>query len=721
MGAFDTTSFEIKGRPLIATSERGGEWIATSLYSVEHLDERFEHRVVIISRLMDETTLLGQGVTLCYQPTEASSRVKARHFHGYCIEVRQVGRMESRGYVQYELILTAWSWFLSQRTNCRVFQQQKTGEIISTLCREHGFNADLTLKVSSDKQREYCVQYNESDWAFVSRLVVAQGWFLFFKQEDGKHQLIIGETNHIFKDCGESDIEYFVGSSKLQRAITLWEHQYRMGSGSVVTGDYNVKLAQPLLADEVKSTHLFSRRKTLQHYFYPGGFQSRDEGAQVSEHSLTSIDAKTSEVRGESTLIGFSAGSSFTLSQHPDTKEQQQYLLSKVEHRMNTAEDGRSLEYENRFWCLPLSIDWKSQHQFIKPAMPGLQSATVTGPDNEEVHLDQYHRIKLQFHWDRDGKNDQNSSCWVRVAQPMAGDGFGCQFTPRVGDEVLVSFLNDDPDQPLVVGAVYNGQRKQPYDAGNEQGVKLKSFPHGGADNYSELRFNCKKGEEVLLLQAEKDMSSLIKNDCDQTIKGNRSELVEKTSHRTVKEDDYHTVEGMQKTQVSKTIEIKTDANYQLSTVGDVQQKTDGNCSVTVKGSTEVKSTGDVDLSSSSNLFAKATNNLEMSAANIKGSGKSEVEFVVGGSKVSLSNSSVEITCGPSNIKLSPSGVDISGMQVKVEGQVMAEVKGGVSATLEGTVNTDVKGTMVTVNGNAMTSIKAGALVELSGAIAKIN
>ena len=714
-------ALDIEARPLIASSEGDEEWVASSVSSIESLDALFEHRVIILSRSINETTLLGQGVTICYQPTEASSRVKQRYFHGFCIKVQQIGRLESRGYVEYELTLTAWPWFLSQRVNCRVFQKQKTGEIITALCREHGFNTNLNLKVNTDTQREYCVQYNESDWAFISRLIAEQGWYYFFYQQNGNHQLVIGDSNRVFNDCGESGIEYFSGSSKLQWAITRWDHQYSIEAGSVMAGDYNAELAKPLLSDEAKSPNAQSRQKRLQHFIYPGGFQDQDQGNKVASCSVTAIDAGINAVSGESALTGFSAGSYFELEHHPDSKEQQRYLLRRVEHTMTTAEDGRSLEYSNRFYCLPLNIEWKSQQSIVKPTMPGLQSATVTGPDNEEVFLDQYHRIKLQFHWDRAGQKNQNSSCWVRVAQPLASNGFGCQFTPRVGDEVLVSFLDDDPDQPLVVGSVYNGQHQQPYKSASEQGLKLKSFPQAGAKNYSELRFNCKKDEELIYLQAEKDLSSLIKNDCDQTIKGKNAQLVEKTSERTVKEDDSHRVEGEQKTEVSKTIYTKTDEDYQLTTGSHFKQKTDGDYELSVQGSTSVQSTENLSAKSQSDVSLKAISNMEMSAASIKGTGSTGVEFSVGASKVSLSNSAVEISCGASSIKLSPAGVEVSGMQVKVEGQVMAEVKGGVSASLEGTVNTEVKGTLVTINGNAMTSVKAGALVELSGAIAKIN
>lgn len=711
-------------RPLVTIIERtegGEELITSSLSSIERLDGEFEHRAVVLARQLNEMDLLGHGVTLCYQPEKASSRMRERFFHGFCVQVRQIGMLDSRDYIQYELIVAPWTWFLARRRNCKVFQQQKASEIITALCREHGFHTLLDVKASGDQRREYCLQFNETDWAFVCRLINEEGWFYFFQQSEGKHQLVIGSNNRLFTDCGETGVEYFVGSSKLERAIIEWNHHYSMQSSSVVTADYNYELMQVMLTDEAKSSQSVSRRKQLQQYFYPGRFQEKASGKRIATQSLEGLDNQVSEVSGQSALYRFAAGTLFKLEHHPDTKEVQQYLLREVKHTLITREDGHSLEYRNQFSCIPASIPWRARSKIPKPVMFGVQSATVTGPSNEEVYPDQYHRIKIQFHWDREGKNDQNSSCWVRVAQAISGDGFGCQFTPRVGDEVLVCFLDNDPDQPLIVGSVYNGKHQQPYTNSADQGVKLKSFPNAGSDNYSELRFTCKKDEELLYMQAEKDMSMLVKNDADRTVKGNNKTLIEKNADRTVKENDSHKVEGEQSTEVSKNISTKTDASYQLKTAKHFEQNTDGNFNLNVKGKTATDSTGNLSLNTNGSMDAKAANSLSMDATSITGKGKTSIELSVGASKVSLSNSSVEISCGPSSIKLSPSGVDISGVQVKAEGQVMAQVKGGVSAALEGTVNTEVKGTMVTINGNAMTSVKAGALVELSGAIAKIN
>ena len=337
------------------------------------------------------------------------------------------------------------------------------------------------------------------------------------------------------------------------------------------------------------------------------------------------------------------------------------------------------------------------------------------------MHADEWARVKVQFHWDTQGQGDDSSSCWVRVAQPLAGNQFGCQVLPRVGDEVLVSFLDDDPDRPIVTASVYNHSHKPPFDSPSQYGFKFQSTPDGGAETYSELRFDCQKDQEQVFLQAEKDMVISIKNDRNETIVGNLQEEIQSEVTRLVKKDDKLTVEGEQTIKVSKNINTTTETNYQLSASGHLIQKAGSDWSATVKGQTSMDSTGDISLSSKGNIESQATSTLSLDGTSIKLSGKQAIDCKVGACKLSMSASALELSCGPGKIKISPSGVEISGINVKAEGKVQAELKGGVGATVEGSVKTDIKGTMVTIQGNAMTQVKAGAMVELQGGIAKIN
>ncbi|MRI33749.1 hypothetical protein EOPP23_12200 [Endozoicomonas sp. OPT23] len=708
-------------RPLIAKPEGSDELIATELHSRESLGAPFEHRAIVLGRNLDHSAFLGKGISFCYQPTQASSRVRERFFHGFCIQLRELGQQQYYDYDMYEVISQPWTWFLDQRINCRIFQQQTTSDIVRAICKEHSFHSQLDIKASGGSKREYSVQFNESDWHYLCRLIAEEGWFWFFQQDSDQHTLVIADNNRAFQDSGETDVEFVTDSNKLDRALTEWIHDYQIPPASVSMVDYNYELAKSVQADKAKSTSSLNRQKSLSHYYYPGKFADQNAGKTRTSSRMSCLDTRFSQVSGQGALARFSAGSCFKLDHHPNRSEQQKYFLKEVQHTLLTGEDGRSLEYQNQFICLPDSVNWQSDTPMAKPSILGLQSATVTGPDNEELYTDEFHRIKLQFHWDQEGESNEDSSCWVRVAQPVTGNSFGCQFTPRIGDEVLVSFLDGDPDRPLVVGSVYNGSQAQPYEVPTQQGLKLQSTPQAGSDNFSELRFHCKKDEELLYLQAEKDLQALIKNDRLETVQGKAELTIEKTSERTVKEDDSHKIEGAQTTEVSKDVQLKTDGNHQLEIAGDSSQKTDGNYELKVQGKTSAESTGDLALKSQGNIKAEAANSMSLDATSIKGSGKSSVELSVGASKISLSASSIEMSCATSSIKLSASGVEISGMQVKVDGKITAEVKGGVSAALEGSVKTDVKGTMVTINGNAMTSVKAGAMVEIQGAIAKIN
>ena len=715
------SEFDPGKRPLVLVSEHGDEWIATAMESQDRVDGCYEHRVSFIARKADLQSLLGTAVAVRYRPVNGDSSAQESFFHGICVQARRTGALESRGYEQYSAVLVPWFALLKHRTHCRVFQKQKTSEIVKTLAGEHGFTSQLDIAASGDKAREYCVQFNETDYDFLSRLIVEEGWHFHFQQEKSSHTLIIGNDNGCFQKVSHTGIDFFSGSKKREWAITDWQHVYSLGAGGVQTSDYSYELAEAMPGRRTNSATALKAQKSLQHYYYPGRYTEKSSGTDRSTWAIEGFDSGFSQVDGLSSLSGFFAGGRFALEHHPDSNEQGDYLLLDVVHRFLTQENGTDLQYSNHFRCMPLEATYRPQPRFDKPKVLGLQSAVVTGPSSEEIHMDDYNRIKVQFHWDTEGKGDDSSSCWVRVAQHMAGNNFGTQFVPRVGDEVLVSFLDSDPDRPLVVGSVYNESHKSPYQTPTSYGMKLQSSPKGGADTFNELRFDCKKDEEVVYLQAEKDLQIDVKNDRTETIIGNLTEEIQKVVTRIVKEDDKLTVEGEQTIAVTKNITASTEADYALTTKGNFSQSTDGDVSFTAKGKTAVDSTGDIALESKGNIDGKATNSISLDAASMSATGKQAIDLEVGASKMSLSPSSIELSCGPSTIKLSASGVEISGMQFKAEGQVQAELKSGVACTVEGTVKTDIKGTMVGIQGNAMTQVKAGAMVEVQGAIAKIN
>ena len=710
--------YDPKLRALNLITEQGERLVATRLESCDQVDGLYEHRISFIARKLDPQKLLGTPVGVACR----SGHNGAEHFfHGICTEIRKTGVLESKGYDQFSAVLVPWFWMLRHRTNCRIFQNQKTSEIINTLVKEHGFSSQIALRAKGDTTREYCVQFNETDLDFICRLLKEEGWHWHFQQEKSQHILVIGSDNRCFKALVEPDIEYFSGSNRLDKAITDWQHSYRVGPGSVQTSDYSYELAEAMPGKKINSARQVKAQKTLQHYFYPGRFKVKDAGATVATHAIEGFDSRYSQVEGGGSLGSFYAGGRFKLVNHPESSERGEYLLLEVFHEVSTDETGMGFNYSNRFHCIPANVDYRPLVSFEKPKILGLQSAKVTGPSSEEVHMGEYSRVKVQFHWDLNGKDDGSSSCWVRVAQHLAGNQFGSQFIPRVGDEVLVSFIDSDPDKPVIVGSVYNETHKPPYKADTSQGFKLQSSPKGGADTFNELRFDNKKNEEKVFLQAEKDLVVHVKNDRQETINGSLTEDIKKAAKRLVQEDDQLTVKGQQKLSVTKDISISTEADYHLTTTGNYKLRTDGNVSQTIKGKTSVDSTGDVTLDSSASIHSKAASQITNEAVSIKDTGTKSIDLEVGASSVSLSAKGIKLSCGSSVIKLSQSGIEISGIKVSAEGKVKAELKSAVNTSVEGTVKTDIKGTMVTIQGSAMTQVKAGAMLELQGAIAKIN
>ncbi|MDD7805137.1 MAG: type VI secretion system tip protein TssI/VgrG [Endozoicomonas sp. (ex Botrylloides leachii)] len=682
---------------LIVHVETGDVWIVTNFTSTEGIDQLFEHKAIIISKRLDQKLMLGKKMAFEYRLDLDKSNSKSRFFHGFCISIKLKGKATDKSYFFYEVCAAPWCWFLTLNTNCCVFQNKKTTEIISTLSRNHGFNSNINIIASGDSQREYCVQFNESDWDFIQRLIQNKGWFFYFTQEKNNHKLIIIDSNQHIKSCGAEDVHFDGRNNFLAGKISQWAHGYHAQVGSIVSGDYNYELAKPIFSDKAQTQYAHEQSKHIEKLIYPGGFDSHNQGEKTSSKIMQGIDTKFSQVQGASNVLNFTSGTTFKLTHHPIHSEQGTWLLSELKHEIMPVGNSYSyMPYKNEFLCSPIKPPWKPHKLIPKPVISGVQSAQVTGTDNEEIYQDKHHRIKLKFHWDRQGKNDQSSSCWVRVAQSMAGDGFGCQFTPRVGDEVLVCFLDGDPDRPLVIGSVYNGKHRQPYKNSMEQGIKLKSLPGAGAENYSEMRFNCKKGQELLALQAEKDMSVLVKNNADSKVVGNNIVAVEKSSDRTIKENDTHKVQGMLTAEVTKDISIKTDSNCQLQVKGNIQQHADGD------------------------YHLKTKKNQMLEAVSISAKGSKGIELTVGSTTIELSSSTAKISCGASSIELSASGISISGTQIKLEGTTV-KIKGNASTALEAGGQLTAKGTMVSVTGTATAKLSASGLAQLSGGIVKIN
>ncbi|MCY1269515.1 Actin cross-linking toxin VgrG1 [compost metagenome] len=526
---------------------------------------------------------------------------------------------------RYQLVLRPWLWWLTLASNNRVFQNLATSDIVTGIFTAHGFT-DYQLKLTgSYSPREYCVQYGETDFAFVSRLLEEDGIFWFFTHEDGKHTLVLADSNDAFVQIPNGPTVPYLGQGIGVREL----HGVRSGQLCLqaVAGVYSAtdyEFTTP-------TTSLYSQAEAvagpLSMYEHPGGYTAKASGDALAKQRVDGLRSQEKRFIGESDCRWLVPGHWFTLSGHDDATLNIDWVVTSVTH------EASHEQYRNRFEAIPKATNYRPQRRTPKPRMH-TQTALVVGKAGEEIWTDQYGRIKIQFPWDRDGKNDETASCWVRVVLPWSGKGFGMQFIPRIGQEVIVTFIDGDPDRPLVTGCVYNGDNALPYalpDNQTQSGIKTNSSKGGGG--FNELRFEDKKDAEEVFLQAQKDLKVNVLNDSSATIGHDETLTVQNARTRTVKEgDETITLEkgkrsvtiqtGSDSLDVkdSRTVTVGSDqthstgGNYSHKVSGNYELTVDGNLSIKVSGTLTLQSGGSLTLKSDADLAAQAGTSITQKA-----------------------------------------------------------------------------------------------------------
>lgn len=484
---------------------------------------------------------------------------ETRYFNGFISSFMHT--QSERGLNHYRAEMVPWLWFLTRSSSCRIFpiphQQAVEGEsepddttkvikIIERVFKESGFT---DYRIHEDVNgifdpREFCVQYRESAFNFVSRLMEQYGIFYYFEHEKDKHTLVLGNTPGAHQTIGGVDL-YFVHYEPTSRmlehdAITKMEFEKNIRPGKFTHGDFNFSMnptSRRLTYPGETTEHSLGGNERYEIYDYPAEVENRGQLEALGKIRMESEEVQHYHIGGRSTCRLFSAGYSFSLTGYtPDTFDDT-YLLTSVNHSgsMGTTYTsgavGGGESYSNSFSCIPLAIPFRPRRKTPKPAVQGPQTAIVVGPEGEEIWCDQYGRIKVQFHWDRDGQLDEESSCFVRVSQIWAGKNWGAQFIPRIGHEVIVEFIEGDPDRPIVTGCVYNEENKPPYDLPANQtqsGIKTRSSKEGTPNNFNEIRFEDKKGSEELALHAEKNLTTTVEADEVHTVGKTRTRFIGK-------------------------------------------------------------------------------------------------------------------------------------------------------------------------------------------------
>ncbi|BBA71575.1 type VI secretion system tip protein TssI/VgrG [Geobacter sulfurreducens] len=559
------------------------------------VDERISHPYDIHLTLATQNNVALDEVIDKEAVLSVDHQGGTRYFHGVVRELTSLGT--DGDYDLYHAHIVPALWFLSLEQDCRVFQFKNVQDIVAEILEESNITSDRYRFALSreDRLRKFCVQYRETDLNFVSRLLEEEGIFYFFEHYEDKHVIVFSDTNSGYLYMpGKRQVPFNTNDGMVPGKESVFDFIYsrRVRPGKVSQRDYCYKHTNLDLTTQRQGKASAQREV----YDFPGNYFNEERGTYLANVRLERLLVLGETAEGQSSCPRMMPGHEWELSGHDYAGK---YLPVAVIHHGaqpqvlgEHAGDG-GFRYDNEFIAVPATVTVRPQIVADRPVIVGLQTAVVTGSSGEEIHADPdgYLRVKVQFPWDRRGQKDGRTSCWVRVGQPWGGGGWGTQFLPRVGDEVLVTFLEGDPDRPMVIGSAYNSENQPPYAlpaSKTQSGIRTRSYPNGGTDNFHELRFEDKKGSEEIYLQSEKDWNILVKNDKGQTVGRDESLTVGNNRSKTVGVDQSESVGVNKSIQVGANHNESIGANMTLS-VGGLKNETVGiNSLETIGGAKEL-------------------------------------------------------------------------------------------------------------------------------------
>ncbi len=502
---------------------------------------------------IDPKDVIGQKITFSVAYLEGTSK-KHRYFNGYVSRL-SAGTSES-GHRRYQAEVVPWLWFLTRTSDCRIFAEKKIPDILDLVFKDCPFTPKFEWKAKKGDyaQWTYCVQYRETDFNFVSRLLEQEGIYYYFKHDKDDHTLVLCDKAEHYDDS-KREIEYeyaYVGGAVGDDVITHWIHQYQYVPGAYAQTDYNFDEHpsrsnqhpdKPLLSTKPAKGRASQFPNAGKHeiFDYPGEYEKKSDGDTCTDRYMEEEEVNCDVANGSGVCEFFSPGVKFKLKFDPQISqmesekskaENRAYTLLSVQHSATneTMEGGGSESYSNSFTCIPATVNFRPARTTPKPGIQGVQTAVVVGPPGSEINTDKFGRVQVQFFWDRYGTRSQGKEekpVWIRVGQIIAGKNWGAMFIPRVGQEVIVTFLEGDPDWPLVTGVVYNSDQTPPYALPDEKTKSyIKTNSSSGGDGYNELRFEDKKDHEQIFIHAERNMDTRVKNDSLSRIIGNRHQII---------------------------------------------------------------------------------------------------------------------------------------------------------------------------------------------------
>jgi type VI secretion system secreted protein VgrG len=532
----------------------------------ENISRPFRFQLDLLSE--DDTiqfdSIVGQPVSIHIQTAGSERRL-----NGYISRFSQGS--QNQHLTQYRAEMVPWLWFLTRTADCRIFQRQSAPDIIKKIFSELQFRDSETRLYNSYRTREYCVQYRETDFNFVSRLMEEEGIAYFFEHDpdSNRHILVLADDAGAHKPCpGQSKVKYDPAREGANREdrIQQWrlEEEYRPSAWAHT--DYNFETPSTRLLAAVQEENAYEI------YDYPGVYGTRSDGDRLAKTRLEENLAFRKRATGSSNCRSFSTGRSFELTEHPRKDVNQSWMLTALHHSATmggaygTGQQYEGFFYTNTFECIPAAVPFRPARSTPKPVVQGCQTAVVVGPGGDEIYTDKYGRVKVQFHWDREGKKNENSSCWVRVSYPWAGKGWGGIHVPRIGQEVVVDFLEGDPDQPIIIGRVYHAENMPPWGLpgkGIISGIKSESTKGGGG--YNEFSMDDTKGNELINVHAQFDQAIRVEHDERTSVGHDRTEDVGNNEKITIGVDRTEKVGSNESITIGANRTEKVGANENIN------------------------------------------------------------------------------------------------------------------------------------------------------------
>jgi type VI secretion system secreted protein VgrG len=656
------SKYSDQNRPIQLTTPLGADvMLLTELHGREALSEMFQFQqdtVVDVHTDVAFDKLLGKKVTVKITSVAGHER----YINGLVRRVTAGNRDPE--FKQFRLEIVPQLWLLTRKLNSRIFQQMSSLDIIKKVLT----GVEVSYEVQGDfKSREYCVQYQETDFRFVSRLMEEEGIYYFFRHTEGSHTMVLGNTpqSHqkigfvpqvdFIEDFGFTPTDtrvygWYKGQEIRSQNCTLWDEHFQLFGKNL---EAKKSIQDTVQCGTVAHKLTAGASADMELYEFPGEYSRHFDGinksaGDQSDHLqwIFTENTRTVGVRmqqeaveallvdAQSTHPGFSAGYTFDLKGH--WSDNGTYVLASVDHEAKQPIGVLAPEkwsYSNTFSCIPIALPYRPQRTTPAPSVRGVQLATVVGPSGEEIFPDKYSRVKVQFHWDREGKNDIDSSCWLRVATYWAGKQWGAIHIPRIGQEVIVAFEEGDPDHPIIVGSVYNADNMPPYDLPEnktQSGIKSRSSMGGNPDTFNEIRFEDKFDQEEVYIHAQKDLNEVVEN--------NRSTKV-----------------GMDRQEPGDdTLEVKNDHTCKIHHDQIIKIDNDQNV----------------------NVQMNMTENIGMAQS-------------------TTANESITITCGQSSISMTPVSITIS----------------SVSITINADMDLTETGVMTTITGSGMLTLTGGIIM----------